>query len=217
MNNDPNQNPQDLGPAEEVKIGDISEIGQRVPKGRYRARLSAVNGKMNREGTAPMVEAIYDVQEGDQEGMDITIFHSLKVTTHVAERGPSKGQRQWYAPGIIDMKAAMKAVGKPIPEAVTFNTRPTIEKAHEWARVYGQIFGPQNGDVEIVVIEEPRRARNPETGKWDVALDEDGRKVMTTRAKVVGKWKGGPGPVPSTPGGGTMGETHAALRGAGLL
>lgn len=177
---------------EEVKLSDISEIGQLVPKGRYKCRLSMVTGKLSKN-EAPMVEAVFDVLDGEHEGMTVSIYHSLKVSKGQVKSGPNKGKPQFWAPGITDMKAAMKAVGQPVPEATTFKTNPTVEDAQKWAQVYGKILGPQLGAIEIAVLEEPRRVKNAE-GKYVNEVDEQGKTRMTTRAKVVGRWRDGAAP-----------------------
>lgn len=179
-----------MSEADEVRLSDISEIGQLVPKGRYKCKLSAVNGKLSKaQVPAPMVEAVYDIVEGEQEGMTLNIYHSLKISQGAVKNGPNKGKPQYWAPGISDMKAACAAVGQPLPD-VTFSKNPTVADAQKWALEYGNRLRPQTiGFVEIAVLEEPRKKKDESTGKWVTELDENGKPRLTTRAKVVGRWK----------------------------
>ena len=176
---------------EVVKLSDISDFGQNTPAGRYRCKLASVNGKMSKaDPPSPMVEAIYDIMDGgakdgsDQSGTTINLYYSLKIT----ESTTKQGKKQKWAPGISDLKAAFAAIGQPLSDDVVFSMRPTEEQAQQRAVEYGKAFNPQKGQVEIVVIEEDRKKKNPATGKWETSIGKDGAPEKT-RGRITGWWK----------------------------
>lgn len=168
--------------AETIDLGAISEIGVQIPLGRYRAKLSAVNPKTTKtEPPKPMVEAIFDIVEGEQQGLTANCYYVISVTKRESVIN-GKSTTKLYAPGIMDFKAACAAVGQPVP-----NENFPLD-ATRAAKLYGTKLHPQHGHVELAVFEERRKKKNDD-GKWVDDLDDAGKPKMTTRVKVVGLWK----------------------------
>jgi hypothetical protein len=177
----------------EVMLSDISEFGESVPKGRYKARLAACNGKMSKfEPSHPEVEAAFDILEGDEEGSTLTFYFGLNVSVTKIKRGPNIGKDMVTARGITDMKAACAAIGKPLPDQ-PFKKKPSVEDAQRMALEFAKRFHPDPskggvGMVEIAVLEKQRVKKVGD--KWVDQVDENGKPVMKPFPKVIGPWGG---------------------------
>jgi hypothetical protein len=147
-----------------INVDEIAEFGQRPPVGKYIATLSSVEGKESK-AKKPMFVATFVVSEGEHEGKELTVFHSL-VTSK------SKDGRT-IAGGIADAKRTFAAIGNPLPAGFAFPLSPDHA-----ATLYGKRL--KGHRVEIVVFTEPARSGE---------LGEDGKPKVYTRTKVVGAVK----------------------------
>ncbi len=143
---------------ETIDVDTITEIGERVPAGRYNAKLIACEGKLSKKNK-PMVQATFEVTQGEYQAMEIVCFYSLAVSEKKSKR---------YAGGILEIKAALNAVGTPLPQGYQFPLDMT--KA---ANLYAKALANKN--VDIVVYDEKYTDK------------ETGQEKSTTRAKVVQK------------------------------
>lgn len=149
-----------------VNIDEITEIGQRVPVGRYSCRLIACEGKLSKK-SKPMVQATWEVLKGEHEGSEITLFYSLSVT----QKKDKRGTLRTYASGIVEMKAALAASGNPVPANYQFPL-----DMHKAAQLYAKACKSKIMDVLVTPdsYDEKDESGNP-----------TGKKVETTRAKLV--------------------------------
>lgn len=158
-----------------INVDEISAISDRVPPGRYTARLNAVEGKASKAGK-PMVQATFEVLKGEHEGRDATAFYSLTVSQ-------GKDGRK-YASGIIEMKRAFSAVNAPLPNSYSFPLDASAAAKLFHSKIYGK-------NVEIAILEEIDTKGN---------LDSDGNPKKYTRVKVLGAGSS-PSTVVATPAG----------------
>lgn len=159
-----------------IKLSDISEMGAIVPAGRYKVRLSSVQAKDSKAGT-PMVVAAFEIIDGTPadsnvdinslKGLDTTAFYSMYV-------GKSEKNGRTIAPGIMEVKAAAAAVGKPLDDDYIFpgNVKEAAKLVHD-------TLHPRSvGELEAVVIEEAdrvdktkKRNRTRIIGRWGASGD----------------------------------------------
>lgn len=147
-----------------INVDEIVGVGVRVPAGRYVAKLIAVEGKVSKN-QKPMVEARFEIQEGEQEGSDLLAFYSLSVTP------PKKAGQKPFAPGIVEMKTAFAACGAALPSGYGF---PIDEK--QAAKLFAKQLGKKQ--LDIAVLEE--KSKDKETGE----------ERTNTRVKILGLKKG---------------------------
>lgn len=147
-----------------VNIDEIVGAGSRVPAGRYAAKLIAVEGKESKK-QKPMIEARFEIQEGDQAGSDLLAFYSLIVMA------PKKAGQKPFAPGIVEMKTAFAAAGAPLPAGFGFPLEPNAA-----AKVFAKSLGKKL--LDIAVLEE--KSKDADTGE----------ERINTRVKVLGLAKG---------------------------
>jgi len=145
-----------------INVDDVAEFGERVPPGKYTAMLNACEGKDSKAGK-PMAVATFVVQEGPQEGNEITVFYSL--TTSKAKNGKT------IAGGVAEAKRTFAAIGKPLPSGFAF----PLAADHAAKLIASKLKGEK---VDILVYKETDRKG---------ATDEDGNVKVYDRSKVVGK------------------------------
>lgn len=150
--------------ATEIDLDAIADIGSSVPLGQYHCKLSVCNGKQSKKGN-PMLEVRWEVLEGDEIGEEIPMWLSL-VATRSAKNG------KVYAMGLQEMKAIAAAVGVQLP-------KPFPLDASRAAQAFGLALA--NVHVDLYVVEDER-------DEQDAAGNKTGKKVKSTRAKIVGRW-----------------------------
>lgn len=149
----------------EIGLNEITDIGVSVPVGQYVCRLSQINPKPGDENKSAAVETVFDILEGDYEGMEIRIYYTLSVTR-------SEKNGKIYAPGISDAKAAAAAVERPFPADYRFKTDPV-----EAAKAIGERLHPTKVARLVIAVWE------------DEYTTETGEKKKTFRRKVIGLQK----------------------------
>ena len=154
--------------SEKISIDEIIEIKERVPVGRYQARLLDVDARESK-AQKPMVTALFEVLDGEHAGAEITIFYSLVVTP--GKRGGV------FAGGILDLKKTFAAVGTPLPAG--FNMPyGDMAAAEQIRKLYHKNLHGKT--VEIAVL--------PDKGR-EQKFDSEGKPIVYTRAQVIGKKK----------------------------
>lgn len=151
-----------------VNIDEITSIGERLPIGRYFARLASVEAKLSKS-QKPMVVALFEVSEGEHEGLETVIYYSLFVS--------QKNGRK-YAGGILDLKRAFNVIGTALPPnfqmpCASENTteEEALANADKVRKLYAKNFA--NKIVEIAVLEDKgRKSDNPD--------------IKYTRTQVIG-------------------------------
>jgi hypothetical protein len=131
-----------------ININEIVEGGGFKPlePGKYTARLSGVDGVMSK-GTPPnpQVVATFEILDGESEGEEHRVYYVLSEP-RVGKDGKKRSR------GITGVKAALAAVGEPMPGNFDF-PYGDLESAQKVAKLYGKKLGGKN--VTIVVEHEP--------------------------------------------------------------
>ena len=134
--------------ASTVNIDEITSITERVPVGRYPAKLLSVEAKLSKN-TKPMIVAVFEVTEGPLEGSEITIWYSLFVSVKNGKK---------YAGGILDLKRTFAAIGTPLPSGFNMpcSTEHTpedeaLQNADKVRKLFVKNFANKVVDVAVVV------------------------------------------------------------------
>jgi hypothetical protein len=151
--------PMEIYDGETVKLTDVSDGGSSQPVGEYVCRLARIDPTKSKNGE-PMVNAWFDILEGDHEGEEIRFFFWL---------GARKDRKtgRVFAPGIAEIRAACASIGKPLAPDMDFPRDAT--KA---AKLFGTPF--YGTRVKIRVLNDVRKDK------------ETGEEVKGTRPKIMG-------------------------------
>ena len=137
---------------EYLDFDQVSEGGGGLPKvGEYVCRLSKLDPTTSKKGD-PMVNATFDVIEGDLEG------HTIKFYFWLGAKVDAKTKRV-FAPGAAQIKQSLVAIGAPL-DAETLKRFP--RDATKAAKLFGTPF--YNKRVKIRVLNDTEKRKNPETG-----------------------------------------------------
>lgn len=159
---------------QEIALTDITDIGSVVPAGQYVCKLTQVNPKPADGDKAGSVEAVYEILDGDFEGLEIRVYYSLSVVK-------SEKNGKIYAAGISDMKSACASVDRAFSPDFKMSLDPV--KA---GQAYVKQMTPTKVPRVVVAIWE------------DEYKDKDsGEMKKTFRKKVVGLPKPGQVSAPS--------------------
>lgn len=169
----------------EISISDIADSGTFIPAGRYRARLASVTGKDSKAGK-PMVQAVYEITDGDYEGLELYLHHTMVVFA------PKKVGGKAFAPGVAEMKATFAAVGEPLPAGFSLPATTYGDEGlrcvdmNKAAKLYASKL--RGKTVELAVYEEVVKNKETKEPQIDPAT---GKAETTTRSKIIGLLGGG--------------------------
>lgn len=144
----------------DILLGDLAEVVERVPTGRYVARLNSVDTRESKsENKNPMIVPEFEIVEGEHEGESVQVFHVLTVTQ--GKNGKP------YSRGITDIKKTFNAIGAPIP-LTTRIPYGSLENAQKVAELYHKKL--KGKKVTLLVTEDKSK----------------GGEKTYTRAQVIG-------------------------------
>lgn len=134
-----------------VNIDEITSITERIPVGRYPSKLLSAEAKMSKSNK-PMITAVFEVTDGEQEGSEITIWYSLYVSVKNGKK---------YAGGILELKRSFAAIGTPLPNGFNMPcaTEHTpedeaLQNADKVRKLFVKNFANKAVDVAVVVDKE---------------------------------------------------------------
>lgn len=177
-----------VAPGEGVLLEDITGFGEIVRAGRYPSRLAKCEAKLSKKQKW-MVQANWEITEGDQEGLEQPTWYSLVITRKKDKRGAVKV----YAGGIMSMKRDMKNVGAEFPAGFIFSEAPDEKYAIEVARIFTKAFGGGAKLVEMNVLKDTKSPVMDDEGN-ERRYEEDGIDhkagdvIYRTKTVITGPW-----------------------------
>ena len=164
-----------------IDLDTIAGGGTVVPGNtKYVTELASVTGVAASKGSGkPMVTAVFEIKEGDYEGLELNKYYSMIILA------PRKPGGKPFAPGLYELRADLTACGYTFPSGKQFPTKGGFGDQDKAAALLGKALRGKR--VEIYNAQEPRK--NKETK--EIERNEDGSVVYTTRPRIIGLAGGG--------------------------
>jgi hypothetical protein len=131
-----------------------------------------------------MVTAIWEIQSGPNEGMEITDYYTMAISE------PKKPGQKKFSAGLVKFRDDAKTVGDPLPTGFGFPYRTNADGTQEGdeqkvARLISKHLGNKN--VEILMHQVPRKDKTTK----EVMKDDEGNTLYDVRPRILGR-VGGP-------------------------
>lgn len=158
-----------------IDLDEVAGINTAVPGDqRYVAELVAATGvAASKSSGKPMVHAIFEIRDGEYEGMELNKYYSMGIK---ASKKP--GGRPW-APGLAELRGDLKSIGQALRTGFQFPVKDGYGDQEKAAAILGKAF--RGKKVEIFNALEARK--NKATG--EVERDEAGNVRYSTRPRII--------------------------------
>lgn len=131
---------------EYVDLSTLAEVGNggnKIPPGEYVGRMSNLIPKLSKSAQKPMLEAHFEITEGEHAGETSRTWYSLAGTV-----SPKNGKA--YFPGLMELNKSAHAIGSPFPGQSKFPTDPALA-----GKLVASTFNKKK--LKLEVYEEPDR------------------------------------------------------------